>query len=457
MPGDRCCETLAETQDKLAHACETIRSFAFGGLENLVAARWQCLSRVSTKLGLPVLVHGFVKHALKSTLLTPAELSRVRRNVQKGVAADAAAEDARTAAAAAGLPAPPQNVDHNDTAEAWRILTGKRTLSTNNFMTDPRTPLRFFGILASAIALDVMFASMADAEAWASDRVGVPGAPHVGLLQSLVADDGLTAWVHRQLGQLLLASDSVFLFLTDMCDRLNACPKKCCRELRGQQLRLSASFFRRFVSMLKRKPWEFIRWLDITTAEQLIQVASLFNVDSAKCKRCLSEPVLRIFAMLNEDPPLSDEEKRHLIIEVLESLSEDPCVFSMAPVEKNMLMQRQLLHGPCTRGRTGLQQYSHPKAMLVGGNCTGNDWARSSWCYRRFGRLSNVTSRLQMVAQWDGDCIETRVATTCLSRRNCRSAGLLARLLVFSFIIVILCQTYIRSGVTPKIWTRRST
>ena len=133
-----------------------MRGFTFDGLRLLIPARWQSLSRVSTKFSLPVLLHNMAKRGLKRTLLAPAQLLRVRRHLQQA-----------DAAAAAGGPAA---AGPDDVSQAWRILTGKRTLATDTFVSHRLTPIRFLGLIVDTMPLDVLYHTMEDAQSWAAER-----------------------------------------------------------------------------------------------------------------------------------------------------------------------------------------------------------------------------------------------------------------------------------------------
>ena len=318
--GQRCCRTIMETRELLVSGANVLSNYTFAGLQGLIPARWQSLSRVATKFSLPSLLHNMAKRGLKRTLLTPAQLLKVRRDLQRDAAAAAPAAD--------GLPAP----EANDVAAAWRILTGKRTLATDTFVSDRLTPIRFLAIIVGTVPLDVLYHTMEDAEAWAVERHGKADAHPVGFLQTMAADHGLLTWIHEELAKPVMEEDSPFHFIVQMSENLDADPERCCRDLRGQQIRLSAGCYRRYVLLFRRKPWSLIRMLGMDEEQQLQETREM--CEGGGCPRCRSLFVVRLGRRLSEDPPLTLEDKRKLIVKLLHSTAEDPQVFSMQPLER---------------------------------------------------------------------------------------------------------------------------
>ena len=173
------------------------------------------MSGFCQKLSTLSLIHDFLALSLKETLLSASELKRVRQML-----ADA------EAAGAAGDPGP------GDAMMCWRILRGKRILSTEKFVNDKRSRFRFLGIIVGCTPIDKLFSTFYEAEQYARERTAAM-AP-VGLLESMVDDkEGILLRTHRALAWYVFDGVSPFTFISSMASNLQSVGQDACRSLRA--------------------------------------------------------------------------------------------------------------------------------------------------------------------------------------------------------------------------------
>ena len=315
-PGEvRCCPNNAAAREKVKLSVGRLGDTSLSSLD-MDPARWKSMSSCCVKLGPLSLVHNILKSGLQETLLNPGELQRLRVMVQKAQA-DGAAGNA--------------NHGFDDAMQCWRLLRGKRTLRMEEFVNDPKTQLHYLGILIGTLPLDRMFNSFFDAEKYARERS--PSDADVDMLEAMVAEDGLLYEVHAALALPVLAEAdaSEFSFVQPLCDAIHVEAGVYCRQLRGLQLRLSASLYSRFLLVFWNDPYTLIRILKMDVAEQNAVIDKL--VGPRDCRRCDGVFMTRLRESLLRDPVLTREEQREVVIGILKSLTNDPYILSMHIVE----------------------------------------------------------------------------------------------------------------------------
>ena len=265
---------------------------------------------------------------MRGTLLTPPELKRIRQQI-----ADAEAGDVAMAAGPNHVPGPA------DAEQCWRILRGKRTLAAEQFLGDRRTRMRLLGIIVGSAPIDKLFGTFFECEQYAKERTAAQ--PPVGLLESMVDPSGILHRVHRELAQYILDTvSSPFVFISSMSARLEVAAREHCRSLRALQLRFSASIFIRCLLVFWQKLYSFIRILNEEMDGQNAMIRQLLA--KPHCPKCLSLFLTRLRARLLEEPRLSMDEMRELVVFIIGSICNDPYVVSMHPVE--------LLHAEARQG-----------------------------------------------------------------------------------------------------------
>lgn len=322
----RCCQNDEEARSKVMNAVSLLWDSCIDSLKELVPSRWRAVSQCSTKISGPALIHDTLAQALHVTLLSPSELKRFRGEI---AAADAAGGLPQVAAAG---PA--------DQALAWRILRGKRTLASARFIGDRRTRYRLLALIVGSTPIDKFFGTLFEAEQYSKERSAAQ--PPVGLLESMVDPNGILHRVHLALAQYVFDAASPYGSLTAMARHMDSDARSACRSLRAFQIRLSASFFVRFLLVFWQKPYDLIRLLDLGLTEQDAMMRRFIGVP--RCPKCLGPFALRARARLLEEPELTIDEMRELMVHVLLSITNDPYVVSMHPVELLHADSRQVLY-----------------------------------------------------------------------------------------------------------------
>ena len=94
-------------------------------------------------------------------------------------------------------------------------------MRTEAFVSDVRTPLCYLGILRGSVPIDMFFNTMFEAETYAHERTHYD--PDVGILESIVAENGVLHEVHVDLAKPILVAELGVCFLPSDVHCL-ACP-----------------------------------------------------------------------------------------------------------------------------------------------------------------------------------------------------------------------------------------
>ena len=273
--GDRCCETVDAGKQKLRVSLVRVADFSLGSLKKLAENKWRSISTCVTKVALGVLCHGVLPKAFARTLAGNAEIARLKDLVQQHV-------DAVGAADAEGIP----HVDPN----AFRVLRGKRIIGAAEFMQDQDTPFNLIAFLVASLPVDKLFATFFEAEEYA--RSDVRQGDHrgrVGLLESMVSEDGLLRKVHVMLAEPVVGLRSP---LMDFLPRLLGSSdltraKSGLRTARAMQLRLSADFNHRFLGVFWADEYSQARILSETAEAKTTRLRIFMSPQEHNvCPKC---------------------------------------------------------------------------------------------------------------------------------------------------------------------------
>ena len=328
LPGGRCCNNNKEAREKCRESLRAVNQNSIGALTRLAANKWRSLSSVSRQLGLGVLIHNVLGKGFEASLAAPAEVAKLEQMVQ-----DAQRQEAEARAAGMSIELEPQN--------AWRVLRGKRTLGAKEFLNDPSTPFKILSNLVGAHSIDRLHATFFECESFAKEHGGRQGGrARVGMLQSMVKKDGILFLTHKLLAEPILSDQSDFQFVSVMADDGGVDGSRRRAEMRGSQLRRSASFKHRFIEVYWRDPWTLWEMLDEEEDEQVEVLTRMFK---PQCRKCQGIFIARLIERLNDEPVLSMPEKVQVTHALLESVAEDPMIASMYPVEQLHADSRQAL------------------------------------------------------------------------------------------------------------------
>ena len=158
-----------------------------------------------------------MKHGLGHSLCSASELRKQRRVVQQ-------MEEAVANGGAA-----------NDVSAHYRLVRGKRIISTHDFVKSPSSQCKMLSILVGTVPLDKLFHTLLDGEKYALERSS--GDHPVNLLQRMVREDGdgILKDVHEQLASSVFDADSVLHRVADVTAGLDADSKAGARTVCGAQ------------------------------------------------------------------------------------------------------------------------------------------------------------------------------------------------------------------------------
>ena len=201
------------------------------------------------------------------------------------------------------------------------------------------------------MAIDKLFATLFECEAFAKTRGGRSGTGgpfdqklergRVGLLQSLSSRTGILHRVHQMLCEPLYNPEDLGGFST-MRVLMGAFDNhRAARVARKMQLRLSAAFRFRFLRMFWNEQYSLLQMLDSSPEERTRFLQTLTD-PNPRCLKCLGLFIRGLRERLAAPPQLSPDEILCVVIDVLESIAEDPYLVSMHLVEDMHAASRQI-------------------------------------------------------------------------------------------------------------------
>ena len=243
-------------------------------------------------------------------------MKRLQGLIEAGAAADAGAD------AGAGH-------------QAFQILRGKRVLGSSAFLQRAETPFVVLSFLVASFPIDRLFATFFECEAFAKTKGGRAGdRGAVGLVQSLVSRDGILHRVHTQLASPLFAEDSPLKHVQGLAAHCSLEAGQGIQTCRGMQLRMSASFRSRFLGTFWEKPMDMLNMLNVEGDRRQDMMNVFLSPDEHNvCSKCEGVFLVRLRCRLIAPPVLSLEEKTAVVMEIFESIAEDPMMVSMHQVE----------------------------------------------------------------------------------------------------------------------------
>ena len=217
LPGNRCCASVDDARMLVKKALSQVCHLSLDMLKDFFPSRWSGVSRCTSDIALPIFCHSVMKHGLGHSLCSASELRKQRRVVQemeKAVANGASA---------------------NDVTGHYRLVRGKRVLSTHDFVKDPASQCKVLAIVVGTVPLDKLFHTLLDGESYAMERSS-RDAP-VNLLQRMVSEDGdgILKDVHEQLASPVFDAGSILHSVADVTSGLDADSQAGARSIRGTQ------------------------------------------------------------------------------------------------------------------------------------------------------------------------------------------------------------------------------
>ena len=326
LPGRRCCPTVAAAKQQTGSSLKKLREHTLGSMAKVAVNKWRSISAAVTKVSIGLLANGCLKAAFERSLSTPAERRRLKAVIQVH----------HDLLAAAG-------VDGGGVSDpnAFRVLRGKRILGVHDWLNHPESRLTLISFLVGSAPIDKLFATIFECEAFAKSRGGRAGAGgafdqrvvrgRVGLLQSLSSRTGILHKVHVMLCASLcnpagVGNEALKVLMGAFGSN------RAARIARQMQLRLSAAFRFRFLETWWNEEHSLLQMLDESPEERPLRIQRLM-APNPRCIKCLGLFVLRLRERLAAPPPLSPEEMLAVVMEVLESIAEDPYLISMHFVE----------------------------------------------------------------------------------------------------------------------------
>jgi hypothetical protein len=322
LPGNRCCDTMLTARTRTRASLRALNRYCLGSLNQLASNKWRSISECLAKITPGVLIHGSLSKAFTQTLATNTELARLGALV--------AGHDEQVAAADAGA------VQHDD-PQAFRVLRGKRILGAAEFLQHPDTAFSLLAFLVASQPIDKLFSTFFEAEEFARREGGDRAEGRrgkVGLLQSMVAEDGILHQVHCMLAQPVCQADSPIYLMLRLVPDDTARTLKGMRLSRGMQLRLSASFNHRFLGLFWNEQYTHLRILNEGEEARRHRLTKFMApVEHQTCRKCEGQFLQQVRARLAAPPALSVDEQVQVTVEAYGSIAEDPLVVSMHLVE----------------------------------------------------------------------------------------------------------------------------
>ena len=236
--------------------------------------------------------------------------------------------------------------------QAFRVLRGRRILGAADFLNHPDTPFTLLAFLMASQPIDKLFTTLFEAEAYARTEGGIADEGRrgqVGLLQSMVASDGLLYKTHRMLADTVFEIESpIYLMLRLVPVGNSSRALKGMRTARGMQLRLSAAFLMRFLlGAFWGESYSFLKILD-EEGEAKKRRLTIFMDPAANqvCPKCEGGFLGKMRERLAAPPALSVDEQVRVYEDASRSIAEDPLIVSMHLVEGLHAAARQ----SCSRG-----------------------------------------------------------------------------------------------------------
>ena len=116
---------------------------------------------------------------------------------------------------------------------------------------------------------------------------------------------------------------------------------RAARAARKMQLRLSADFFFGFLGTFWNEQYSLLQMLD-SSLEERTRFLQTFTAPNPLCLKCLGLFIRRLRERLAAPPQLSPDEMLCVVMDVLESIAEDPHLVSMHLVNDMHAASRQI-------------------------------------------------------------------------------------------------------------------
>ena len=330
LPGNRCCVSNAASKSLLLTSLTKVSEFSIQSLEKLAANKWGSISDCVMRLSPGVLINNIIRQAFRRSLASPQDLARLHQLI-----ADEAAQVA--AADAAGA--------EHTSANAFRVLRGKRILDAQAFFEHPNTGFLILAFAVTSVPIDKLFNTLFEAEAFAKSDGGRRGEAErgpVGLLQAMANPTGILLDVHQMMAHDLFSPDSPLRQLLHIARANLIEAGGGIRLSRSLGLRLSASFRYRFLGLFRSDhAMEMIQMMNECLEDQLGRMRRFVEpqLHEKVCPKCEGKFLLKLRERLNAEPLLSLEEKLDVVLEIFEGITEDPFIASQHEVE--------VLHADC--------------------------------------------------------------------------------------------------------------
>ena len=333
--GGRCCSTSDEARSKLREAVNVICRESIDNLQRVAENKWQSVSKAATFISLGSLCCDLLPSAFNQSLTSPSNMRKVQADLQKYEADILAGRQ--------------PDEEGRDSADAFKILRGRRTVAAARLFNDTFRKYQQLAIVELSLTVDKLFSTIYDAEETALKHGGSRflRPERIGFLQAMVdtGHDAMLFKVQRgfcapilQPGNELHRHICCLVEVDELCDDQRG---QVCGEVRALALRFSASFCYRFV-MLFHGEWRYrlIRLLDLGDPAG----SALFEEFKAEdCECCKGLFLRRLEASWAREPVLSEAEQRQNLREVYLSICEDAYVSAMHNIECLHADSRQAL------------------------------------------------------------------------------------------------------------------